>query len=250
MKINTITVSEQSLILIHHDALEALATEAARQLIDDALALGALIGQVRTPEDNDEAVKAQVALKGVMKQIDDAHRAAKDPLVKLGRKLDQLKAGLLADLDREYGRIGQLAAEFALAERRRVVAEALLAKDAMDKLEAEKYQALAQTSDPVAQSAVLEDFSRRQAEAPAPSAPSRAAGQKVREEWEIKVVDIIALAKWALAQGRWDVLDFAPRKGRIKELLEGGMTGIPGLECKKVAKATVNLPRGQKEIEV
>jgi len=243
-------MSEQSLILIHHDTQAAVATIAALQLIEEVLALGALIGHVGTPEENAEAVKAQTAIKTVMAQIEQSHRAAKDPLVKLGRKLDQLKASLLADLDREYGRIGQLAAEFALAERRRVVAEALLAKEAMEKLEAEKHAALAQTGDPVEQSAVLEDFSRRQAEAPAPSAPARATGQKVREDWDIKVVDIIALAKWALVNGRWDVLDFTPRKGRIKELLEGGMTSIPGLECKKVAKAGVSLPRGQKEIDV
>src|SRR6266705_472611 len=107
----------EALILVRHDALSADATDAARSLIEEALAIGALIGQVRNAEDNEEAAKAQAAIKAVQKAIEDSHHAAKDPLVKLGRKLDQLKAGLLSELEREYARIGQLAGEFALAER-------------------------------------------------------------------------------------------------------------------------------------
>ena len=244
-------MSDQSLILISHDAISASPTDAAKALIDEALARGALIGQVRTPEDNAEAVKAQTAIKGVMQQITVAHRAAKDPLVQLGRKLDNLKTELLSELEREYARIGQLAAEFAMAERRRVAAEEILAKEALAKLEAEKMSAIAATSDPVQQQQVIQDFAVRAArELPLPSAPERAKGQRVRPEWEIKVVDVVKFAQWAIRSERWDVLDISVRKTAVKELLEGGMTSIPGLDCQKVSKAGVSLPRGQKEIEV
>src|SRR2546425_11222962 len=105
------SMSEQSLILIDNAGLEVSATEAARALIDEAMAAGALIGQVRTAEENAAAVAAQTAIKTVQKQIEVAHRAAKDPLVQLGRKLDRIKTDLLEELEREYARIGQLAAE-------------------------------------------------------------------------------------------------------------------------------------------
>src|SRR5881396_1897614 len=98
----------ESLILVRHDSLSVSATDAARALIEEALAAGALIGQVRNPEENAEAVAAQTAIKSVQKGITDAHRAAKDPLVQLGRRLDNLKTSLLDLLDQEYARIGQL----------------------------------------------------------------------------------------------------------------------------------------------
>lgn len=241
----------QSLILVDHAGQSATATAAAQQLIDEALAVGALIGSVRTQEDNEAAVKAQVAMKGVRKQIEAAYRAAKDPIVQIGRRLDVTFKTLVEELDREDGRIGHLAGEFALAERRRVAAEQIAAQQALDKLEREKHEALAKAPDPVKQAQVLEDFSRRAAvEIPQPAAPIRAEGQRVREEWQIEVVDIIACARWALMTSRWDALNITIRVSAVKELLEGGMKEIPGLRCSKVPKGSVSLPRSQKAIEV
>jgi len=241
----------ESLILISHDSNTVAATAAARQLIEEALALGALIGSVRNAEQNQAAVDAQVALKTVRKQIEDAYRACKDPLVQLGRKLDITFKMLVEEIDKENGRIAHLAGEFGLAEKRRLAAEAILAQQKLDALEAEKHAAIAATPDPVKQVHVMEDFSRRQAmELPLPVAPVRATGQKIREEWDIRTINIIECAKWALMTGRWDVLSIEVRKSVVKELLEGGMTSIPGLECKKVSKAGVALPRAQKAIDV
>lgn len=245
------SLQPSALILLDHAGQSAAATDAARQLIDEAMAVGALIGAVRTPEENADAAKAQLALKSVRKQIESAYRAAKDPLVKLGRACDQTFQALVLEIDREDGRIGQLAGAFALAERRRVAAENELAKAQMAKLETEKHAAIAATSDPVKQSQVLEDFSRRAAvEVPPPSAPTRAPGQKIREDWDINVQNIIETAKWALMTSRWDVLHIEIRLGVVKELLNGGMTAIPGLDCKRVAKAGVVLPPAQKAIDV
>jgi len=242
----------ESLILISHDSGSVAATDAAQQLIEEALSLGALIGSVRTPEENEAANKAQVALKTVRKQIEEAYRAAKDPLVHIGRKLDVTFRMLTDELDKENGRIAHLAGEFGLAENRRLAAERALAQEALAKLEREKAQAMAAAPPTLeAQQLVMDDFSRRQAmETPLPSTPTRAAGQKIREDWEIKIVNVIELARWVLSTGKWDVLNIEVRKGVVKELLEGGMTSIPGLECKKVPKAGVTLPRAQKSIDV
>jgi hypothetical protein len=239
-----------ALILVDSAGLSVSATDAARALIDDALSTGALIGHVRDATDNEVAVAAQLAIKAVQKQIEAAYRGAKDPLVKLGRQLDQTYKGLVEDLEREYGRIGQLAAGFALAEQRRLAAEAALAREAMAKLEAEKHAAIAATSDPVAQSNILESFSRRAAfETPVPSAPTRATGQKVREEWEIKVVDLILFARWALYNAP-QCADISVKLTPLKELLNGGLACPPGLECKRVAKSGVTLPREKRPIDV
>jgi hypothetical protein len=241
----------QALILIDHAGQSATATDQAKALIEEALAKGSLIGAVRNAEDNEEAAAAQTAIKEVQKQIEGAYRAAKDPIVQLGKKLDATYRDLIAELDREYGRIGHLAGEFALAEQRRVKAAEIAAKAELDRLEREKMKALAETSDPVQQTKVLEDFSRRAAvEAPAPVAPVRARGQKVQTDWEIRVVNIIETAKWALMTGRWDALNIEVRKSVINELLKGGMTAIPGLECKQVTSAGVTLPRAQKAIDI
>jgi GTPase Era involved in 16S rRNA processing len=243
--------ANQSLILVDAPGLTAVATEAARALIDEALAAGALIGAVRDAEENTAAVEAQTRIKAVIKQIEGAHRAAKDPLVQLGRKLDQIKAGLLEELEREYARIGQCAAEFALAEKRRVDAERRLAQEGLEKLEREKAQALAAApADLGAQEKIREDFSRRAAmELPLPSAPARAQGQRVREEWEITVVDLIQFARWALYNAP-QCADITVRKTAVKEMLNGGMAAIPGLDCKKVPVAGVTLPKAQKAIDV
>jgi len=241
----------EALILVHHDTLSADPTDAARALIDEALATGSLIGRVRNAEENQLAVNAQVAIKSVRKQIEAAYRAAKDPLVQLGKKLDGTFRVLTEELDREEARIGQLAGEFALAERRRLEAERIAQQEALAKLEKEKHEAIAATSDPNKQSELLEEFSRRAAvEVPQPSAPTRAKGQKVGEEWVIEVVDLIHFARWAINQGRFECVGLEVKKSAVKELLNGGMASIPGLECKKVPKAGVMLPRAQKAIDV
>jgi len=240
----------ESLILISHDSNTVSATAAAQQLIEEALSIGALIGSVRTPEENEAANKAQVAIKTVRKQIETAYRAAKDPLFQLGRKLDLKFKELTDELDKENGRIAHLAGEFGLAEKRRLAAEKIAADAAIAKLEAEKHAAIAATPDPVKQVAVIEDYSRRQAmELPLPSV-ARAKGQKIREEWDIRTINVIELARWVLQTGKWDAISIEVRKGVVKELLEGGMASIPGLECKKVPKAGVTLPRAQKAIDV
>lgn len=241
----------ESLIIIDHAGQSASPTAAAQALIDEALAVGALIGAVRTAEENEAAVQAQTALKTVEKQIEGAYRAAKDPLVQLGRKLDQTYRTLVSDIQTEYGRIGNLAAQFALAEQRRLAAERVAQQEALAKLEREKHEALAATPDPVKQVAIVEEFSRKAAEdLPMPSAPTRARGQKVREEWQIDVLDLIQFARWVLMSGRWDCLTMEVRKTAVKELLEGGMKEIPGLKCEKKPQAGVTLPKAQKAIDV
>lgn len=241
----------ESLILVSHDALSVSATDAARALIDEALSLGALIGQVRTAEENNAAVEAQISLKTVDKQIEAAYRAAKDPLVQLGRKLDKTYRDLVAEIQPEYGRIGNLAAQFALAEKRRLDAERIAQQKELDRLEREKHEAIAATPDPVQHAKIIEDHSRRAAEQmPLPSAPTRATGQKVREEWQIEVVDLIQFARWVLMSGRWECMGIEVKKTAVKEMLEGGMKDIPGLRCEKIGKAGVTLPKAQKDIEV
>jgi hypothetical protein len=243
--------ASESLILIDHAGQVVNPTDKARALIDEAMSVGALIGSVRNGHENERAANAQLEIKAVQKQIQDAYRAAKDPIVELGRKLDQTFRSLTSELDAEYARIGGLAGQFALAERRRIAAEQVLAKQALDKLEAEKHAAIAATSDPVKHIAVLEEFSRKAAaQLPLPSAPVRAKQQRVREDWNITVLDLIATAKWALVSGRWDVLDISIRVGVVKELLKGGMTEIPGLKCEKTIEGQVTLPRAQKAIDV
>jgi hypothetical protein len=240
-----------NLILIDHEAQKVNASAAAAQIIEEALAIGALIGQVRDADENQEAVKAQQALKSVEKQIEEAYRAAKDPIVKLGRRLDETYRALLKDIQPEYGRIGSLAAQYALAEKRRVEAERIAARETLEKLEREKHEALTATNDPLRHSEILENFSRRAAqEIQLPSAPNRAGGQKVREEWEIEVLDLIQFARWVFMSGHWECLGLEVKKMAVKEMLEGGMKEIPGLKCLKIAKAGVTLPRSQKPIDV
>ena len=240
-----------SLILVSHDSLSVTATDAARALIEEAMAKGALIGSVRTPEGNTEAAEAQVALKIVRRDIEAAYRAAKDPIVQLGEKLDQTFRGLVEQLDREDWRIGNLAGEFALAERRRVAAAQILEKEALEKLEREKHAALAATADPVQQSKILEDFSLRAArELPLPMAPERADGQCIKIDWEIRLTNVVEFARWALVSGRWECMSVEVKKTAVKEMLRGGMKSIPGLECKEVTSVGVRLPRARKEIDV
>jgi hypothetical protein len=242
--------ASESLILVDHSGQSATATDKARELIEEALAVGALIGAVRNGHENEQAAEAQRTVKGVKNKIEEAYRAAKDPIVKTGKMLDLTYHGLIDDLEREYARLGVLAGQFAIAEKRRIAAEELLAKEKLANLESEKLAALAKTTDPVEQSKILEDSSRKAAMMPLPSAPARAQGQKVRDDWEVSVVNVIDTARWALMTGRWEVLDIGIRKGPIKDILRGGMKEIPGLKCTPTIHASVQLPRSQKLIDV
>lgn len=240
-----------ALILISHDSASVTPTDEAQALIEDALSRGALIGQVRDADENKQASEAQAAIKAVRKQIEAAYRAAKDPIVDLGRKLDATFRKLVEELDREDGRIGQLAGEFLLAERRRAAAAEAAAKAELEKLEREKMQALAATSDPVKQTELLQEFSHKQAQqAPAPVVPAAAKGQKLAEDWDISLTNVVEFVRWVFSTGRWECMDVTVRKTAVKEILKGGVSQISGLECKKVAKATTQLPRPQKAIDV
>lgn len=75
-------------------------------------------------------------------------------------------------------------------------------------------------------------------------APSRAAGQRVTNDWEVTVTDI-----WLLARHHPNCVNIEPRMSEIKDLLKGGTTP-KGVIAKPIVKAGVTSAKPRPAIEV
>lgn len=238
-----------ALIIRNDSALTASPSESARQLISNALDKGALIGQVESPDDNEKAALAQKEMKAILSDFEKARKEAKAPVLDYGRKIDNILRREIEEVENEYARIGQLVAQFLLAERRRVAAQMQLEQDRMSKLEAEKMAALAQEKSPAKQEAIMEHFSlKAAAEAPV-IAPQRVSGQRLVEQWQITLTNPIELAKWALVSGNWGCIKITPMMTELKAVLDIGAT-VPGIKAEKIAVAGMSSSRQPSAIGV
>jgi len=137
---------------------------AAIQLRDAALSSAALIGKVENAAQNEAAVKAHVALKGIASGFEKARKALKEPLLEAGRQLDRCVAKELADVEKEIGRISALSAAFQVAEQTRIREEQELQRRELERIEREKQAEIARVA---REAAEKERLAREAAEAKA-----------------------------------------------------------------------------------
>lgn len=135
-------------LLIRDDgALSVSITESAMQAQSDALDTAALIARVSSPEDNDKAVAAQRGLKELISNTEKARKAAKEPVLEFGRKIDVIAKSFVAPLESEMMRISKLVGDYmAKVEAQRKAEEAARLLE-QQKIERERQLELARIAD-------------------------------------------------------------------------------------------------------
>lgn len=230
-------MSESSELMVRDDALHLIEiTETAMALKNDALASAALVGKVRSPDDQAYAVEAQKQLKGVINATEKSRKEVKEPVLDFGRLIDSKAKEFRAELDEEYNRVSRAVADFQMLEAQKSrAAEALkiaeLAKIERDREEAIKAAQSIEEVDAIQREScdkALAESAKAEA-----SAPAKIQGQIVREVWEFQVTDLILLAR-----AHPSCVTISPRPGEIKQLLAMGMT-VQGVKSWKETKSTV-----------
>ena len=143
-------MSEQSLILSNPSptgVLEFSFGAVALAEKESALTKAALIGIVRTPEENAAAVDAQKEIKRVALAFERERKKLKEPLIEAGRRLDRVVQTEIVELDKELGRLSNLTTEFQLAEQRRIREEQEAQARELARIEAEKQAELKRIAD-------------------------------------------------------------------------------------------------------
>lgn len=115
-----------SSLMTRNDALRVASfNDSAIIVRDEALALSALIGRVSTAEEQVAAVEAQKALRGVLKSIEEARKACKEPILDFGRQIDAIAAAFRKSVEDEEIRVASLVGNFQQAQiAKRLAAEA------------------------------------------------------------------------------------------------------------------------------
>lgn len=123
---------------------------AGKEAKEKALQSAALIARVTDRDSKIVAVRAQQELKKVIIDIEKLRKTLKEPLLMAGRQLDNLCASESMELQKEFGRVSEVVAEFDNAERRRVLEEERLQREELARIEREKQAELKRIADELA----------------------------------------------------------------------------------------------------
>lgn len=191
---------EQPLALVNDGMVPTLSPDALT-IKRDAVELAQGIVSVTTPQEQKDCIAAAGLIKGVLKRIEAAYRAAKAEPLKKCQTLDALNRGLTGTIQAELDRIETLAGEYQAKVEQ--AAEELKAQELLD---------MAAATD------MSEDAMRSRACRLAEiSQPIRVAEAIKRTFTDYEVLDILALAN-----ARPDLVTIEPKR---RELL--GYLAIP-----------------------
>lgn len=239
-------MSEQALIQRNDAALSVTYTAQALALKETALALSGVVGKVTNADENQAAVAAQTELYKVKTLAEKARKAAKEPVLEYGKRIDTAAKEFVAELDEEMLRISKLIGDFQTLEQAKARAADQLRMQELAKIEREKAEALAKVTSHEQADAIHAHFNEQaqQSAIVAPVVPIRAEGQVVKTDWQITVTNPYDLAKYHPA-----CVKIEPRLSEIKMLLNEGIT-VKGITAEKITKASVRLTSERKAIEV
>lgn len=211
-------------------------TQEAEQAKDIALSTAALIARVSTAAEQEQAVVAQTELRRVINLVENARKAAKAPVLEYGRTIDTTAKHFVADLESEERRVATLVGNFQQLELSRARAlEALRVKE-LNEIERKRQEALSTAKSHDEHDEINERANQEAAALPVVQ-PAKAQGQLVREDWEIEVFDV-----WALARAHPMCVKVEPRRSEIRQLLDAGITPA-GVKAKKVVASSVRIGR-------
>lgn len=236
----------EAAIITRDDAKLAVSfTPQAVQLRDSALEVAALVGKVTNSSEQEDAVRAQTELQRILQLAEKARKAAKEPVLTFGRRIDDAAKEFIAELNSEMTRVSGLVASFQHLEQARLRAAENARLAEISKLEKEKHEALAKATSHDQMDAIQEHFNNRAAvEAAPPAPPPRAENQVVKSDWEVIITNPYDLAKY-----HPNCVTIEPKLSEIKQLLNNGVT-VAGVKAEKVTKASVRIGRQPKALNV
>lgn len=208
-------------------------------LKNTAWELAAAVTEVRNAEHQSIAVSAQVGLATLLKQVEEARKKAKAPLIELGRKIDNVSKAFVKDLEEEELRLARLVGDYQALELAKTRAAEAARNRELTELERQRAEELAKASSHEEIDAIQEQYNQAAADLPGPAAPQREAGQVVTQDWEITVQDI-----WLLARAHPACVKIEPRLSAIKELLKLGVK-VSGVNATPIVKASVRTRQHQ-----
>lgn len=200
---------------------------------DEHLADASLIARVHSAEHNEQAQQIVNHLHKLRKECESARTEIKRPLIEAGRLIDKAAKDFSGPIETEIGRLGRMQGDFLQAEIARQKAEAAKAAKELADAEREKLAKLAEAKTIEEAQNIREEYQERaaveSARVVAVAAPV-ADGQRVREDWQIEVMDVAELYKHYPK-----CVDLTPRMSEIRMLLDLGHHPA-GVVAKKVIK--------------
>jgi hypothetical protein len=134
-------MSTSSLIRLDWQAQSAAMTEAAAALKSHALESAALIGRVDNAKTQDKAVAAQKEIGELLTVAEKARKAAKEPALEFGRRIDDAAKAFVSDLKEEQLRIATLVGDFQALEQAKARAAEQARIEEQRKIEQERRNA-------------------------------------------------------------------------------------------------------------
>lgn len=237
-------MSDQALILRDDARLCASYTEHALALREEALSIGALVGKVSNDLENNEAAAAMTAIRTIKRDAEVARKAAKEPVLDFGRRIDAAAKDYLAPLDAEEIRLANLIGDFKALELARQRAAESAAKAELTRIEREREAALAQAKSEEQRNEIIERAHQEVQAAKPEIVVSKPKGQIVKEVWEVQHID-----QWTLAKAHPELVSeivFDMRK--VKAALDI-LGSLPGVMAKKVIDVSARAKRQPLQIE-
>jgi hypothetical protein len=237
-------MNDTALMLRDDASLSLTFTPQAARLKAAALELSAQIGKVVDAAGNARAVAAQTELAALIKLVEEARVAAKDPVLQFGRNIDAAAKAFTEELKAEAWRVSQIVGEYQQAEAARATSAINAAKDRLNQIDKDRMAELATAPDLDAMDAINQKYHAMMCSFnPMPIAPAKVESQRVTSVWEFEVFDVHALAR-----AHPGCVKIEPRALEIKSALNAGVK-LAGVRGWKTTKATVQLPRAKKPIE-
>ncbi len=119
-------MSNQALIRLDWQAQAAAMTEAATALKEEALTAAAYVAKVNDASTQEAAVQAQQKLAGILALVEKARKAAKEPALEFGRRIDDAARLFSTDLKEEQLRLATIVGDFQALEAAKARAAELL----------------------------------------------------------------------------------------------------------------------------
>lgn len=226
---------------------DAIACEPTQSAIE---ARDGILSAARTVQSIGDADQLQLAgdvlreIDSFIKQVEAGRTTVKDPVLKVGRLIDDTAKTLTLQLNDEKARLRQIIGKFqAEQERLREQAERA-AREQEEKIrkEAEEQLAAAQAKArsekafekkaAVIEQNAIEDIVNVRAAAAAVAVP-KLAGFQTREEIDVKITDIVEL--WMHSP---ECVELSPRMAIIKAKIKSGVA-MPGIEVTKRKVAVI-----------
>ena len=206
---------------------------------DQTLEVAAFCVAVTNATQNDVATEVLRDLGTLRRGAEKAHKEIKAPVIACGRALDAALKAAVDPIEAQERRLQLLCGDYVAAQeaKARAAAGAEEARQRAEQNALQEKLAKAETIDQ--REAIREEAAIAAVTAPVVPPPVvRAKGQSVKEVWDIKYDDLLALAAWALKSNLPHVIDITPRATAITALLDKGVT-IPGITATKVNKVQV-----------